>query len=238
MSYNEEVIPDNYILCAQSLLYETPTSSHQIKYRDDRMKWENAIKDEINSLLTNNTWTLVTKLENRNIVDCKWIFTIKNDEFGNPFKYKARVVARCFSQEYLIDYNETFAPVARISSFRFIIAYANQFNLMVHHMDIKSAFLNGILKDEIYMKVTEGIKCKENEVRKLNKAIYDLKQSDKCWFEIFEQTLINKGSRNSSVDRCIYILDKGDISKNIYIVLYVDDLVIATANKESMQNFS
>ena len=114
---------------------------------DILLKWENAIKDEIDSLLTNNTWTLVTKPENRNIVDCKWIFTIKNDEFGNPVKYKARVVARGFSQEYLIDYNETFAPVARISSFRFIMAYANQFNLMVHHMDVKSAFLNGILKD-------------------------------------------------------------------------------------------
>ena len=87
------------------------------------------------------------------------------------------------------------------------------------------------------MKVPEGIKCKENEVCKLNKAIYGLKQSAKCWFEIFEQTLINKGFRNSSVDRCIYILDKGDISKNIYIVLYVDDLVIATANQDSMQNF-
>ena len=237
ISYNEENVSDDYILCAQSFVYETPTSFHQIKYRDDRIKWENAIKDEIDSLLTNNTWTLVTKPENRNIVDCKWIFTIKNDEFGNPVKYKARVVARGFSQEYLIDYNETFAPVARISSFRFIMAYANQFNLMVHHMDVKSAFLNGILKDEIYMKVPEGIKCKENEVCKLNKAIYGLKQSAKCWFEIFEQTLINKGFRNSSVDRCIYILDKGDISKNIYIVLYVDDLVIATANQDSMQNF-
>ena len=84
------------------------------------------------------------------------------------------------------------------------------------------------------MKVPEGINCKENEVCKLNKAIYGLNQSAKCWFEIFEQTLINKGFRNWSADRCIYILDKGDISKNIYIVLYVDDLVIATANKESM----
>ena len=201
VSYNEEIIPDDYILCAQSLVYKTPTSFHEIKNRDDRVEWENAIKDEIDSLLINNTWTLVKKPENRNIVDCKWIFTIKDDEFGNPFKYKARVVARGFSQKYLIDYNETSAPVARISSSRFIISFANQFNLMVHHMDVKSAFLNGILKEEIYMKVPEGIKCKDNEVCKLNKAIYGLKQSAKCWFEIFEETLINKGYRNSSVDR-------------------------------------
>ena len=164
LSYNEEVIPDDYILCDPSFVYITPTSFHQIKYGDDRMKWENDIKDKIDSLLTNNTSTLVTKPENRNIVDCKWIFTIKNDEFGNPFKYKARVVARGFSQESLIDYSKTFAPVARILRFRFILAYANQFNLMVHHIDVKSTLLNGILKDGSYMKVPEGINCKENKV--------------------------------------------------------------------------
>ena len=71
---------------------------------------------------------------------------IKNDEFGNPIRYKACLAARGFSQEYLIDYNETFATGARISSFCFIIAFANQFNLLIHHMDVKTAFLNGTLK--------------------------------------------------------------------------------------------
>ena len=85
----------------------------------------------------------MSKPVNKNIVDCKWVFAIKNDDFGNPIKYKARLVARGFCQEYLMDYNETFAPVARISSFRFIIAFVNQFNLLIHHMDVKTAFLHG-----------------------------------------------------------------------------------------------
>ncbi|CAK9801638.1 Copia protein [Anthophora plagiata] len=104
-------------------------------------------------------------------------------------------------------------------------------------MDVKTAFLNGILKEEIYMKVPEGVTSKSNQVCKLNKAIYGLKQAARCWFEVFEKSLVEKGFRSSSVDRCIYILDRGNISENIYVVLYVDDLVIATGNKETMINF-
>ena len=123
---------------------------------------------------------MVPKLKDKDIVDCKWIFTIKNYEFGNPLKYKARPVARGFSQEYLIDYDETFAPVARITSFRFLLAFAIQFTLLVHHMDVKSAFLNGLLMEEICMRVPEGVACKRKEVYKLNKAIYGLKQAARC----------------------------------------------------------
>ena len=224
-------------MCAQSIVCKVHSSFHEIKYRDDRKQWEQAIKEEIDSLLINNTWTLMSEPVNKNIVYCKWVFAIKNDEFGNPMKYKARLVARGFSQEYLMDYNETFAPVARISSFRFIIAFANQFNLLIYHMDVKTAFLNGILKEEIYMRVLDGVKCNANQVCKLNKALYGLKQAARCWFETFEKVLIEKEFQNSSVDRCIYLLDKGDISKNIYVVLYVDDLVIATADIQTMNIF-
>ena len=237
ISYNEYNIEYDYIMIAETLVKDIPVSYNEIKIRDDRVKWEEAINDEINSLMINKTWTLVSRPNDRNIVDCKWIFTIKYDEFGNPLRYKARLVARGFSQEYLIDYNETFAPVARISSFRFIVAFANQFNLLIHHMDVKTAFLNGILKEEIYMRVPQGVKCNANQVCKLNKALYGLKQAARCWFEMFEKALIEKGFQNSSVDRCIYILDRGNIHENIYVVLYVDDLVIATANIEVMNNF-
>lgn len=228
---------DDYLMCAQSILCKVPNSLQEIKTRDDRAQWEGAINDELNSLLLNKTWTLVPRPDNKNIVDCKWIFSIKNDEFGKPLRYKARLVARGFSQEYLIDYNETFAPVARIASFRFVIAFANQYNLLVHHMDVKTAFLNGNLKEEIYMKVPEGVSCENGYVCKLNKALYGLKQAARCWFEIFEQSLKEKGFQNSSVDRCIYVLNKGNIQKNIYVVLYVDDLVIISANKTTIDNF-
>ncbi len=161
------------------------------------------------------------------------MFTIKPDEFGNPIRFKARLVARGFSQQYLVDYDETFAPVARISSFRLMLAFANQNNLLVHHMDVKTAFLNSELKEEIFMRIPEGLKCNsKNLVCKLKKSLYGLKQSARCWFKTFEQVLIKIGFRNSPVDRCVYILDKGSIPKNIYVILYVDDLVIITKRRE------
>lgn len=91
--------------------------------------------------------------ENKNIVDSRWVFSVKHDELGNPIRYKARLVARGFTKRYQIDYEETFAPVARISSFRFILSLAVQYNLKIHQMDVKTAFLNGRLKEEIYMRL-------------------------------------------------------------------------------------
>lgn len=235
IAYNEEEIED-YLLCAQSLNLEIPKTYQEMKSSVNRVKWEQAVRDEINSLEINETWTLVQKPEKKNIIECKWVFAIKHDEHGNPIKYKARLVAKGFSQKFMHDYDETFAPVARIGSFRFLLAFANQFKLLIHHMDVKTAFLNGILKEEIYMKVPEGITGKENHVCKLNKAIYGLKQAARCWYELFDRTLKEQGFKSSSVDPCIYVLDKGSVLRNIYIVLYVDDLVIATANAETMNN--
>ena len=94
-----------------------------------------------------------------------------------------------------------------------------------------------MLNEEIYMRVPEGVDCKENEVCKLNKAIYGLKQAARCWFQVFEKVLKEKGFQSSSVDSCIYILDRGHISRNIYIILYVDDLIIITKSIDEMNGF-
>ena len=240
ISYNENDTNFNHLLYEAKLVAnKIPNTFQEIKTREDRLLWENAIRDELHSLKKNKTWTLVPRPINKNIVDCKWVFALKTDEFGNPARYKARLVARGFMQEYMVDYQETFAPVARIASFRFLLALANQYNLLVHHMDVKTAFLNGILKEEIYMRIPEGIKVDPNKnlVCRLNKALYGLKQAARCWFQVFENTLKEVGFKNSPVERCVYILDKGNIDKNIYVILYVDDLVIITKDVKRMTNF-
>lgn len=237
---DQEINMDVYsnLLCAQSLMGTIPKSYGEIKTRDDRGQWEQAIKDELDSLTSNNTWSLVSKPTNKNIVQCKWVFTIKIDEHGNPIRYKARLVAKGFSQQYLSDYNETFAPVARISTFRLLLAFSNQYKLLVHHMDVKTAFLNGILQEEIYMKVPEGINAdNNNKVCKLHKSIYGLKQSSRCWYEHFDKTIKGLNFKSSLIDPCLYILDKGDITKNIYVILYVDDILISTGDKSAMSSF-
>ena len=137
----------------------------------------------------------------------------------------------------MLDYEETFAPVARISSLRLILSLSNQFNLQVHHMDVKTAFLNGELKEEIYMLVPQGLSYGNDKVCKLNKALYRLKQAARCWFQVFERALKERGFVSSEVDSCIYIIDNGDILKNMYVLLYVDDIIIATESFETMSNF-
>lgn len=104
-------------------------------------------------------------------------------------------------------------------------------------MDVKTAFLNGTLKEELYMKIPEGIKTENDKVCKLHKSIYGLKQSARCWFEKFDEVLKYYNLKNSEVDRCLFFLDKGSINKNIYVILYVDDLLIATHDKTTMINF-
>lgn len=104
-------------------------------------------------------------------------------------------------------------------------------------MDVKTAFLNGNLSEEIYMKIPEGINEKENHVCKLNKALYGLKQSARCWFEKFETILIQHKFQSSNADKCLFILHNGHITKNIYVILYVDDVIIITYDIDRMNNF-
>lgn len=195
------------------------------------------MEEELNSLYENKTWDIVPTPKGKNIVDCKWVFSIKNDSNGNLTKHKARLVAKGFSQKYLLDYDETFAPVTRITTFRLLLAFAVQNNLLVHQMDVKTAFLNGSLNDEIYMKIPEGVNEKENHVCKLNKALYGLKQSARCWFEQFEKILRQHKFQHSDADKCLFTLDNGHITRNIYVILYVDDVIIVAYNIDTIKSF-
>lgn len=225
-------------LMGKSFVEEVPSSYNDIAGRDDSALWYKAFEEEIESQLKCKTWEIVDCPEGVNIVNCMVIFSLKYDSVGNIARRKCRLVAKGCSQKYKVDYEETFAPVARITTFRMILSFAIQYNLLVHQMDVKTAFLNGELNEEIYMRIPEGIKVTgNNKVCKLNKSIYGLKQSARCWYEKFDKILKEHGFVNSKVDRCLYILDRGHISKNIYVLLYVDDILPITYDIETMINF-
>lgn len=202
-----------YHTFVQSMENDIPESYQEIKGHSDQIQWEKAINEELKSLDENKTWEIVPMPKNKNIVDCKWVLTVKNDSNGNLTRYKARLVAKGFSQKYLLDYDETFAPNARITTFRLMLAFAIQNDLLVHQMDVKTAFLNGNLREEIYMRIPEGVNAKENHVCKLSKALYGLKQSARYWFEEFETVLRQHKFRSSDADKCLFILDNGHITK-------------------------
>ena len=146
-------------------------------------------------------------------------------------RYKARLVARGFSQKYGIDYEETFAPVVRFASIRALLAYAVQNDMLIHQMDVVTAFLNGTLEEEIYMSQPDGyIKSgEEHLVCRLKKSIYGLKQSPRCWNQAFSEYLKSIDFAQSGADPCVYIKTTNPIA---ILAVYVDDLALLT-NKEA-----
>ena len=135
------------------------------------------MKEELDALTKNHTWDLVTLLPGQSVVSCKWSYKIKTHSDGFIECYKARLVARGFTLEYGIDYEETFAPVARISSFRALLAIAVASKWDLFQMNVKNAFLNGDLSEEVYMQPPLGLSVESNRVCRLRRALYGLQQS-------------------------------------------------------------
>ena len=160
------------------------------------------------------------------------MFKVKHKSDGEIDRFKARLVAKGYSQKSGIDYYETFSPVVQFASIRALLAYAIQHDMLVHQMDVVTAFLNGILDEEIYMSQPEGyIKPgEEHLVCKLKKSIYGLKQSPRCWNQAFSEYLASVGLNQSSADPCVFIRKK----PAAIIAVYVDDLVILATTESDM----
>lgn len=189
----------------------------------DKNEWYAAVKEEMNSLVKNSTWTLVDLPKDKTAIDNKWTFRIKRKSNGEIERYKARLVAKGFTQKFGEDYWETFAPVAKITSIRIMLAIANKEKLYIHQMDVKCAFLNGDLHETVYMKQPEGFKS-GNKVCKLNKTLYGLKQASRGWNERFNTYIKRLGFKRLTSDPCIYTFSSN--SKKIYIMIYVDDILL------------
>ena len=125
--------------------------------------WQKAMEEEMESIKKNNTWSLTSLPSGREAIGCKWVYRLKYNQNGSINKFKARIVAKGYSQIEGIDYNETFAPVTSLATLRVMIALAASRDLEIHQMDVKSAYLNGDLKEEIYMKQPEGFVEEDKE---------------------------------------------------------------------------
>ena len=179
------------------------------------------------SMKFNDVWDLVELPEGVKPIGCKWIFKTKRDSKGNVERYKARLVAKGYSQREGIDYKETFSPVSSKDSFRIIMALVAHFDLELHQMDVKTAFLNGDIDKTIYMTQPENFEIGDSKsmVCKLKKSIYGVKQASRLWNRKFHQTIVSFGFESNVVEKCIYHKFSG--SKFIILVLYVDDILLA-----------
>ncbi|PHU24885.1 hypothetical protein BC332_03217 [Capsicum chinense] len=191
----------------------------------DSSFWKEAVNSEIDSILSNHTWELVDLPPGNKPLGSKWIFKRKMKVSGIMDKYKARLVVKGFKQKCL-DYFDTYSPVIRITSIRMLIALAAVYGLEIHQMDVKTAFLNGELEEEIYMEQPEGfvVLGKENKVCKLIKSLYGLKQAPKQWHAKFDQTMLANGFKINECDKCVYIKDIPN--HQVIVCLSVDDMLI------------
>ena len=182
------------------------------------------MKEELDALSKNHTWDLVTLPPRKSVVGCKWIYKIKTRSDGSIERYKARLVAKVFTQEYGIDYEETFAPVARISSVLALLAVAAVSKWDFFQMDVKNTFLNGNLSEEVYMQPPPGLSVESNKVCHLRCAFCSLKQAPRAWFAKFSSTISRLSYMASHYDSALF-LHRTD-KCTILLLLYVDDMII------------
>jgi hypothetical protein len=209
-----------------------PQSIKEVYDRPDRLQWEEAMKEEIEKLMRRATWKIVPKPEGVNIVGSKWVFRLKKDANGNITSHRARLVAQGFTQVHGIDFDDTFAPIARMVSIRTVLALAARHNWEIHQVDVKSAYLYGELNEDevIYMRPPPGdIKiCGDKHVLRLLKALYGLKQSGRRWYQVLRKILSDIGLTRSEHDHAVFFKRENNILTTI-LLAHVDDFTITAA---------
>ncbi len=194
----------------------------------ERKQWLAAMDKEKQSLDENKVFNMVPLPQGFKIVGGRWVYAYKLDVFGNIISYKARLVAQGFTQRAGIDYDETYAPVARTNSSRLFLAYVNAKKFVLAQADVKTADLNGEMMQEVYMLVPKGFDNPKGHVFRIRKSLYGLKQSAHAWNQRINKDLQAMGFEPLGCEPCVYVRkDDGSV-----IILYVDDLGIGAATKE------
>lgn len=196
------------------------------------------MQEELNQFERNQVWTLVPRPNDHSVIGTKWIFRNKVDESGIVIRNKARLVAQGFNQEEGIDFDETFAPVARLEAIRMLLAFACFKNFKLYQMDVKSAFLNGYISEEVYVEQPPGFQNHEfpNHVFKLSKALYGLKQAPRAWYERLSKFLIDNDFTRGKLDSTLFIKSKNH--DMLIVQIYVDDIIFGATNENLCKDFA
>ncbi|GJZ54566.1 retrovirus-related pol polyprotein from transposon TNT 1-94 [Tanacetum coccineum] len=200
--------------------------------------WFQAMQDEIYEFDRLQVWELVPQPDCAMIIALKWIYKVKLDEYSDVLKNKARLVAKGYRQEEGFDFEESFAPVSRIEAIQIFIANAASKNMTIYQMDVKTAFLNGELKEEVYVSQLEGFVDPDHptHVYRLKKALYDLKQAPRAWYDTLSRFLLDNKFSKGAVDPTLFTRKTG---KHILLVqIYVDDIIFASTDPKACDIFS
>ncbi|XP_073137802.1 uncharacterized protein [Henckelia pumila] len=217
------------------ILHQHPHLSNTIRHACKDSKWVEAMQTEISALEANKTWSLMPLPSGHRSIGCKWVFKIKYHSNGTIERYKARLIAKGFTQREGIDYHETFAPVAKLTTFRCMLALGAIHDWKLHQMDVQNVFLHGDLTEEVYMRLPPGLHRQgESLVCRLHKSLYGLKEASREWFHKFLSAITTFGFKQSQADH--YLFTKVCENSFTAILLYVDDMVITGNNQEAIDN--
>lgn len=219
---------DDNVDSAMLAIYEPQNFDDAMK-SPEKEKWLEAMREEYASLIKNKTWTLVDLPAGEKVIDNRWVYKVKINPDESLERFKARLVAKGFTQKYGINYTETFSPVVRFTSIRSILAVAAKNKMTLKQFDIKTAFLNGELEDNIFMKQPIGFSDGTNKVCKLLKSLYGLKQASRCWNQKFTCFIKDFKFVQSDADPCVFIRKVN--GETILLAIYVDDGLLAATNE-------
>ncbi|CAA7013624.1 unnamed protein product [Microthlaspi erraticum] len=232
---------NDYILLAEiegelllMCLNDEPRDFYEAK---ESKSWMAACEDEINSIVKNKTWTLVDLPVGAKPIGLKWVFKLKRNSDGSINKHKARLVAKRYVQRYGIDFEEVFAPVARIETIRLLISLAATNGWEIHHLDVKTAFLHGELKETVYVTQPEGFieKGSEDKVYKLSRALYGLRQAPRAWNDKLNQILRDLQFKRCSKEPSVY--RKKVNQETLLLAVYIDDLFVTGTSLIIIEEF-
>jgi hypothetical protein len=186
--------------------------------------------EEILALPRNDTWHLVPADLAQNIIDCKWVFKVKQRADGNIDRYKARLVAKGFKQRYGLNYEDTFSHVVKMATIGIILSITVTNGWCLRQLDVQNAFLHDILKENVYMKQPPGYvdSAYLMHVCKLDKALYGLKQAPRAWYNRLSVKLVQLGFIVSKADTSLFIYNKASVC--VYLLVYVDDIIVTSSS--------
>lgn len=215
-----------FISVQAATMHRVPRSFKEAMTLPNHIEWKKAFDAEMAAIARAGTWDLVPLPPGRKALGSTWVCRIKSHANGSVDKLKCRIVAQGFTQIEGIDYLVTFAPVAKLSTIRILFALAASLGWIIHHVDVDSAYLNGTLDEEVFMRQPEGyvVKGKEHLVCKLKKSLYGLKQAGRVWYDHLCTALLSSGFTICVSDPCLFI--KRSDNESVWIIVYVDDIAI------------
>ncbi|CAI7871029.1 unnamed protein product [Closterium sp. NIES-53] len=207
-----------------------PATLKEALESSDAVEWKKAMESELKSIEENGTWELVELPEGRKAITSKWLFKIKSDADGKIERYKSRLVAKGYQQKEKVDYKELFAPVVKPTTLRTLLAGAAIKGWVVKQMDVTTAFLNGVLEEEIFMAQPEGFDDGSGRVLRLKKAFYGLKKAPRLWYLKLRGVLEEIGFTPSTADHSLFMLGEGE--QRSFMVVYMDDILIFSPSSD------